>query len=429
MDKNYNNDYEVRLATLAKLGGDISKTYQNIYEVDLAILEASGKGGGGGIEPVIVDELPEVGEEGKMYFVPSSDPGVDDNYKEYLWINDNWECVGNAAVDMSEYAKVVNLTQDEYDALEVKDDKTFYNITDATPFVIDDYYTKEEINTQAANYNPKNTTTSASGYNFPRWNSYGQITGTYATAYQASQSINGSSRTLYSTSSSSLTSFYAPTTAGTAGQVLLSSGSGAPVWTDYKSDATAYISEADIKAGTYSDEIKTFYNDCISNQHIMPVQIFSETEHEVLSPGDALSAVPDVDGKFVVQNETEVVITHEDETTTTINADGTITGSGVTLSEDKISGYNVYVVVTAGTLTSGNIFSETMNTYTAYSYYMPSSSRLFVTNVELWLLTTSDAKTWTKEYILITDDSVTYTSTPMSETTETTETTDTTSAE
>ena len=49
---NLSNDYDVRLATLKKLGGDMSKKYATIYDVDLAILEKIGQGGGVSIEEV-----------------------------------------------------------------------------------------------------------------------------------------------------------------------------------------------------------------------------------------------------------------------------------------------------------------------------------------------------------------------------------------
>ena len=45
---NLSNDYDVRLATLKKLGGDMTKKYATIYDVDLAILDKIGQGGGGG---------------------------------------------------------------------------------------------------------------------------------------------------------------------------------------------------------------------------------------------------------------------------------------------------------------------------------------------------------------------------------------------
>lgn len=47
---NLSTDYDVRLATLKKLGGDMSKKYATIYDVDLAILEKTGQGGGGDVE-------------------------------------------------------------------------------------------------------------------------------------------------------------------------------------------------------------------------------------------------------------------------------------------------------------------------------------------------------------------------------------------
>ena len=44
---NLSTDYDVRLATLDKLGGDMTKKYATIYDVDLAILDKTGQGGGG----------------------------------------------------------------------------------------------------------------------------------------------------------------------------------------------------------------------------------------------------------------------------------------------------------------------------------------------------------------------------------------------
>lgn len=44
----YNSDFDIRLATLGALGGDITKQYDSVYEIDLAILDAIQGGGGGG---------------------------------------------------------------------------------------------------------------------------------------------------------------------------------------------------------------------------------------------------------------------------------------------------------------------------------------------------------------------------------------------
>lgn len=183
-------------------------------------------------------------------------------------------------------ASFTDITQAEYDALVSTgsiDENTVYNITDATPIVIEDYALKAELdaiaNSLPTTYNPYNTTTAyAAGYNFPKWNARGQITGLYSTAYQASQNINGSSRTIYSTSSSSMPTIYAPTSAGQAGQVLLSNGSGAPVWSEYKSDATAYLLHSDFVNGTYSTAISEYYLECITTNQVKPMQfVFTST--------------------------------------------------------------------------------------------------------------------------------------------------------
>lgn len=69
-----------------------------------------------------------------------------------------------------------------------------------------------------------------SGFAFPLWNTQGVITGRNAAAVvSATHSVNGASIQVYSQSATAVTLF-APITVGTAGQLLISSGSGAPVW-------------------------------------------------------------------------------------------------------------------------------------------------------------------------------------------------------
>ena len=118
-------------------------------------------------------------------------------------------------------SNIIELTQAEYDALTSYTKDAMYVITDAQEInmdnyvttgdmqtTLDSYYTSAETDTAISNAVSGKTdkvsvTASSSGYKFPRWNDQGCITGTSATAYQASQSINGSSRYLYSNSSSS----------------------------------------------------------------------------------------------------------------------------------------------------------------------------------------------------------------------------------
>lgn len=145
-----------------------------------------------------------------------------------------------------DYETVIELTQEQYDALTSYDENTSYVITNAPAADLSNYYTSAETDTAISNAVSGKTdkvsvTASSSGYKFPTWNNQGCITGTYSNAYQASQSINGSSRTLYSNSSEALPTIYAPTSAGSAGQPLLSNGSDAPVWGSYK---FAFITKA-----------------------------------------------------------------------------------------------------------------------------------------------------------------------------------------
>ena len=377
MSKIYDSDYSIRLATLGAMGGDTTKCYDSVYEIDLEILKIIQEGGGGGAQiddsvistettwssskivseladagfnVLVVQELPATGEAHTLYFVPSADPQTQNAYDEYLYANNAWEQVGSTAVDMSDYytktqvdalledkAEIVELTQAEYDALstEEKNNGKIYSITDAVVVDMNDYYTKTQAD---AAFNPKNTTTASSGsYKFPNWNANGQITGSAAQAYQASQNINGSSRTIYSTSSSALPTLYAPTTAGTQGYYLVSSGNGAPVWQALEVASDYVISDADAIAGTYSSDIAAFYAKTISENIVQGVQI-KITDAHIIHEGEP-----------------------EEET----------------------------------------VYSD--------SYYLPSSSRIYEGNVELWLMTTEDGVTWENIHYLITGNSITRT--------------------
>lgn len=55
------------------------------------------------LEIEIVDELPETGQEGILYLVPSEDSSEGNLYEEFVWVNDTWEQVGSASIDLSAY--------------------------------------------------------------------------------------------------------------------------------------------------------------------------------------------------------------------------------------------------------------------------------------------------------------------------------------
>ena len=138
---------------------------------------------------------------------------------------------------------VVELTQAEYDALTSYTEDTTYIITDATPINMDDYATTadtEAIETDVAtlsgsvaNKADKANTTARSSNWIPAWNNQGIITGG-TQIYTGNLNVNGTPKTIYQYSSGNLGTIYGPVTEGTAGQPLLSNGSGAPVWASYK---------------------------------------------------------------------------------------------------------------------------------------------------------------------------------------------------
>lgn len=61
----------------------------------------------GAIKMEIVNELPATGQDDTIYLVPSSDPQSQNNYDEYVYINGNWEKLGEVPiqVDLTDYVK------------------------------------------------------------------------------------------------------------------------------------------------------------------------------------------------------------------------------------------------------------------------------------------------------------------------------------
>ena len=133
---------------------------------------------------------------------------------------------------------VVELTKAEYDALDPPAQDTTYIITDAETVDLNDYAMASgltelsgTVETISSNYATKqNVTARASNSNYlPGWNAQGVITGSTA-YYNKSQGINGTNYNVFSNSNTNHPAIFAPTSAGTAGQPLLSNGSGAPQW-------------------------------------------------------------------------------------------------------------------------------------------------------------------------------------------------------
>ena len=143
---------------------------------------------------------------------------------------------------------IIELTQAEYDALTSYTQDAVYVITDAQEINLSefittantDYWTSAETQsaiTESTSGKADAASVSANGnYGyFPYWNSQGVITGFDSTrAFVRNFSVNVSTKSMVQATNSDLPSIYAPTSAGTQNQVLLSNGSGAPVWSSFK---------------------------------------------------------------------------------------------------------------------------------------------------------------------------------------------------
>ena len=139
-------------------------------------------------------------------------------------------------------ANIIELTQQEYDALTAYTEDALYVITDAEEVDLNDYATSGDIQTLSAatvtalgNKADKITVTSNSSYyRFPKWNSQGIITGYTEQAELSYLTVNGTQHQMFRKGAYALPTIYAPTAAGDSGQVVVSNGSGAPSWSSFK---------------------------------------------------------------------------------------------------------------------------------------------------------------------------------------------------
>lgn len=161
---------------------------------------------------------------------------------------------------------VVELTKAQYEALDPPAADTTYIITDADVVDLNDYApasgltelsgTVQTLSTTVSGKADKQNVTARTAPYLPSWNAQGIITGS-STYYQAAFNMNGTALgSVVKTSNSVGATWYAPTSAGTAGQPLLSNGSGAPVWGNYK---FAFISQSQYDALTTPDATTIYF--------------------------------------------------------------------------------------------------------------------------------------------------------------------------
>ena len=99
-----------------------------------------------------------------------------------------------------------------------------------------------------------------SGTSYRMWDAYnldkplryasGGTAGNYTNVYDRNLGVNGNNWTFLSATNATTTSIFAPTSAGTSGQILKSSGTGAPVWANVGTIMEGYVKSTSTKKVT-----------------------------------------------------------------------------------------------------------------------------------------------------------------------------------
>lgn len=90
----------------------VTESLSSVTSIDIDILER-GEYGENGVPTV-------EGKKGVIYFVPLSNSEESDIYREYIYVNDNFEAIGTTAVDLSGYlqsADLVEFKNEEIDSI------------------------------------------------------------------------------------------------------------------------------------------------------------------------------------------------------------------------------------------------------------------------------------------------------------------------
>ncbi len=139
----------------------------------------------------VVTELPETGESGIIYFVPPITRTTQNEYEEYMWIDEAFELIGTTKVDLSDYytiEEVDNAMQAESDERKADDAKLLplaggtmegNIVTDANASITTSYY-KEITSAEAKwvrlfsiTFNADPESSSFSFFGKGRWNRSG----------------------------------------------------------------------------------------------------------------------------------------------------------------------------------------------------------------------------------------------------------------
>lgn len=120
----------------------------------------AGGGSGGALEPIVVEELPQTGQSGKLYLVPRQTTETNNVFDEYIYVNNAWELIGTAKIDLSGKQDLITSTN-KLDASLVDDSLSTNKFVTSTEKTT--WNGKQDLLTAGDNITIQNNVISASG--------------------------------------------------------------------------------------------------------------------------------------------------------------------------------------------------------------------------------------------------------------------------
>ena len=74
-----------------------------------SVKSAMSGGGSAGMKYKVVQTLPQTGEEGTIYLVPKQSSKQKNVYDEFMWIDNDWEKIGDTEIDLSGYQTLIDV--------------------------------------------------------------------------------------------------------------------------------------------------------------------------------------------------------------------------------------------------------------------------------------------------------------------------------
>jgi len=109
-ESQFDSVYSILLETLNVIDSGISAKVIDDSSISLTKTWSSSKIStelaNAGFDVEIVTELPSVGDHHTIYFILKQDSSTGDYYDEWMYIDGNWEMVGNTQIDLSDYATI-----------------------------------------------------------------------------------------------------------------------------------------------------------------------------------------------------------------------------------------------------------------------------------------------------------------------------------